>query len=142
MRNKIDIRTCKGSSRHQFGPEGRTGEFDERQFYYPLCADHVAHADTINIFRKNGRDVKPTRLYGYHCGFRSEPRKPRKRMKRKESPRPEAEDDRPYVRPRASVRQLIHYRPSPPLSSLTFPPFLLFSLIPSLLEIVIVSDVE
>lgn len=87
--------------------------------------------------------LKPTRPFGYHCGFRSEPRKPRKRRKRKESSGPEAEDDRPYVRPRASARQLIHYRPSPPLSSLTLPPFLSFSLLPSLLmEIIIVSNIE
>lgn len=51
-------------------------------------------------------------------------------------PGPEVRDDRPYVRPRASVRQLIHYRPSSPLSSLSLPhPALTSSLISSLVEI-------
>lgn len=128
-RNKIDTHTRKGSSRQQPIRKERPKNLTKGSFT-TLCAPTMSHADTINIFRENGRDVKPTRPFGYHCGFRSEPRKPRQRRKRKESPGPEAQNDRPYVRPRASARQLIHYRPSRPLSSLILPPFLLFSPIP------------
>jgi len=38
----IGTHTCKELLSLVVFPEGKTGEFDERQFYYPLCVDHVA----------------------------------------------------------------------------------------------------
>lgn len=112
IKSILRIKVAARMSVRKEGPENlRKGSFST------LCASTVSRGYENKYFP--GEWTAFSCPFGYCPSAAFDRNHENLEKRRKESPGPEVEDDRPYVRSRASVRQLIHYRPSPPLSSLS-----------------------